>query len=1056
LNRIPVGGNNELRGDLLKVLQYDEFIRAIAISKKDTFAFLLGAGCSISSGIPSAQDCIWDWKGAIYKSNNTNTNDWIDNYKNPKVQNVIQTWLDNQGGYVPEGSKDEYSFYAKKCFPIEKNRSQYFQNISSNAKPSIGYRTIPILVKYGFLDSIWTTNFDDLVLNACFQEGLQGYEIALDSVARIHQKTQNKAELPIIKLHGDFKFGDLKNTEEELKKQDETFRQKLIEYIKDKHLIVFGYSGRDNSLMNTLEEAYSVPGGGMLFWCGYHENNNVVVDKLIDTANKHGRNAYYIPTNGFDTTILNLAKLILDDSTPLKQELKKLQQIQTSRDTKSYFELTTDQPNKVLKSNCFPISFPNEVFVFEAELGEKPWTTVKELTLTKKDVSAIPYQRKVWAFGTITSVKAAFGESINSDIVRKPLTDTRVYHQGISFLLLSTLCKIFSTLNNVESDFRDTLWSNNYQMILGHKVFNGIKLSLEKMQNIYYIVLNPKFVVTSENIDKSIIQQIGLKFYQKIWNSKFNEYVDSWRKMLFSSNKYEFPYNSGSGIFFSIDKAPLFTDVCDRNFSFSSKHNVPQRLLKFKGVQFREAELTFSTLHGNKYAYDTHPMRGLLQYKPYETGLDSFLDSTISLGIVAPDQDTEILSNFLSLQLQEIPKSNPKDAYVIDFKGFYDIYGLSLNIPLPNSCDWEKLPEPGCYTYKENVHAIKQTICEKISLLCSVGKQKVIVVYIPERWEAYTSYNDNGESFDLHDYIKAFCVEKRVTSQFIRERTIKDEGQQCQINWWLSLAYYVKSLRTPWILKNADRNTAFAGIGYSIDSKDNDQGHVILGCSHIYSSSGEGLKYKLSKISNEKINWRHKKPHLNYDDSYEFGKNVINLFYESMNELPKRVVVHKRTFFTDEEKQGIIDSLLDNYQIESVDLIEINYEDDIKYVSSKIKNGRTEIDGYSVSRGTCIQIDSNKALLWAHGVVPSVQNPKLHFYPGGRYIPKPLKIIKHFGNGTLEQIANEILGLTKMNWNSLNMYSQLPATISSSNDIARIGKLIENKQKIEYDYRYFI
>ena len=114
------------------------------------------------------------------------------------------------------------------------------------------------------------------------------------------------------------------------------------------------------------------------------------------------------------------------------------------------------------------------------------------------------------------------------------------------------------------------------------------------------------------------------------------------------------------------------------------------------------------------------------------------------------------------------------------------------------------------------------------------------------------------------------------------------------------------------------------------------------------------------------------------------------------------------------------------------------------------------LDGFSVSRGTCIQLDSKEALLWAHGVIPSVKNPKYNFYPGGRYIPKPLKIKKHHGSGSLEQIANEILGLTKMNWNSLNMYSQLPATLSSSNDIARIGKLIENKEKIEYDYRYFI
>lgn len=34
-----------------------------------------------------------------------------------------------------------------------------------------------------------------------------------------------------------------------------------------------------------------------------------------------------------------------------------------------------------------------------------------------------------------------------------------------------------------------------------------------------------------------------------------------------------------------------------------------------------------------------------------------------------------------------------------------------------------------------------------------------------------------------------------------------------------------------------------------------------------------------------------------------------------MNELPKRVVIHKRTFYTDEEKQGIIDSISDNKKL---------------------------------------------------------------------------------------------------------------------------------------------
>ncbi|GGX22931.1 SIR2 family protein [Aquimarina muelleri] len=1037
-------------------LEFDEFLRSVSISKNNTYSLLLGAGSSISSGIPSANDCIWDWKGTIYKSNNPSTDDWIDNFKNPKVQSTIQSWLDNQGNYVENGCNEEYSFYAKKCFPIDKNRSQYFQKICSNIKPAIGYRTIPLLVKHGILDSVWTTNFDDLLMNSCVLGGIQGLEISLGTVDRINQRTQSRNELPIIKLHGDFKYGDLKNTDEELKEQDKTFREKLIEYVKDKHLIVLGYSGRDLSLMNTLKEAYSQSGAGMLFWCGYQNNTNPEVSKLIDHVNKNNRQAFYIPTDGFDTTMLNITKLVVDSEKKLKDELNSVQQSKNENDSFTPFNLKPERINKVLKSNCFPLEFPDEVFVFDALLNEKPWEAVNNIALKRNDISAIPYQNKIWAFGTLETIKTAFKSVISSDIVRKPLTDTRIYHSGINSLMLSAICKVLSASKGFKTNYRNKIWSSQYQKIANQKVYNAIKLSLEKIKGKFYLVLNPSFVLENEEVSKDIIQQVGITFYHKIWNSEFNDYVKNWSLVLITETKYDFPLNSASGFNFKIGKIPLFTNICDLNNNYTNTHNVPSKHISLKGVQFKESSLLFSTKHGGKHTSDIHPMRGLIENKPFETNLNTFLNSTIQLGIISPEEDSVALFNFLSKQNQEIQKYSEKDNYIIDFKGFYKTYGLSLNIPEPTSSNWEIVSEPKSHILKENIHEIKRNICDKITKITASGNQKIIVIYIPKRWDSFTSYHENGESYDLHDYVKAFCVEKRVTSQFIREKTIKDVKQSCQINWWLSLSYFVKSLRTPWILSNTDKKTAFAGIGYSIDSKKEDKGHIILGCSHIYSSSGEGLKYKLSKISNDKIQWRHKKPHLGYDDAYEFGKNVINLFYESMNEIPKRVVIHKRTFFTDDEKQGILDSLYDNIKIELVDLVEINLEDDIKYVSSKIKNGKTEIDGYSVSRGTCIQLNASEALLWAHGVVPSVKNPKLNFYPGGRYIPKPLKIIKHYGTGSLEQIANEILGLTKMNWNSLNMYSQLPATISSSNDIARIGKLIENKEKIEYDYRYFI
>lgn len=946
---------------MINKLQFDEFQRAIGISKNDTFSLLLGAGCSINSDIPSAEDCIWEWKRDIYKTNNSSSFGWIDNYKNPKTQEIIQNWLNNQGIYPERGCKEEYSFYAYKCYPIDEHRRQYFQKICSGKKPSIGYKLIPLLARKGMLDSVWTTNLDDLVVTACIGNGIQAIEITLDSVQRLNNRPQNRHELPVIKLHGDFKYGDLKNTEEELLNQDKTFRERLIEYVQDKHLIVLGYSGRDTSLMDTLKEAYSKQGGGILYWCGYGDNINSDIAELIQIATKNGRRAFYIPTDGFDSTLRKITQIVVEDDNNLKKELLELHQTSNINDTITPFDLKCERVNKLLKSN-------------------------------------------------------------------------------------------------LKTDYKGKIWTeNNSKSISGHIVYNAVLLSFDRISGEYYLSLNPDFVLANPNIEKSSIQTIGLFFFQKLWNQQFNEYINYWREILLKkNNEYEFPINSGTGFKFKIKNIPVFTNICDLNNPRINNHNVSSHHLLLQGVQFKEIPLLFSTNNGNRTATDTHPMRGLLINKPYETGVNDFLEKSITLGIISPSQDALRFYQFLENQNSKIKKHNDKDNYIIDYEGFFAIYGVSLSFPTPNDNEWERINEPLIMGIKETAQQIKQLICDSIVKISSTTRRKIIVIYIPQRWEPYTSYQLDGESFDLHDYVKAFCAEKGIMSQLIREKTINDTIQKCQIHWWLSLSFFVKSFRTPWILANTNNTTAFAGLGYSVENKKDINGHIVLGCSHIYSSNGEGLKYKLAKISNDKIQWRHKKPHLCYDDAYEFGKSIVNLFYESMNELPKRVVIHKRTFYTDEEKQGIIDSISDNKKIESIDLIEINFENNIKYASSKIHDGKVDIDGFSVSRGTCIQLSSKEALLWAHGVIPSVINPNWNFYPGGRYIPKPLRIIKHYGTGSLEQIANEILGLTKMNWNSLNMYSQLPATISSSNDIARIGKLIGANSMHEYDYRYFI
>jgi hypothetical protein len=258
-------------------------------------------------------------------------------------------------------------------------------------------------------------------------------------------------------------------------------------------------------------------------------------------------------------------------------------------------------------------------------------------------------------------------------------------------------------------------------------------------------------------------------------------------------------------------------------------------------------------------------------------------------------------------------------------------------------------------------------------------------------------------------------------------------------------------MRTPWVLDSLAPGTAFVGLGFSIDRKAMAGQHVVVGCSHIYSEKGEGLQFRLGKIDNPII--RRGNPFMTMEDARRVGDGIRQLFHEAMLRLPDRVVIHKRTPFGYEERQGLVQGLAG---IKTIDMIEITIEDSIRYVASVLNSqGDLQQDTFPVRRGTAVLLDRTTALLWAHGVTTAV-NPRMKYYQGKRRIPAPLLLRRHLGATPLEDICGEILGLSKMDWNTFDMYAKLPATIHSSNEIARIGSLLERFGRRSYDYRLFM
>lgn len=111
---------------------------------------------------------------------------------------------------------------------------------------------------------------------------------------------------------------------------------------------------------------------------------------------------------------------------------------------------------------------------------------------------------------------------------------------------------------------------------------------------------------------------------------------------------------------------------------------------------------------------------------------------------------------------------------------------------------------------------------------------------------------------------------------------------------------------------------------------------------------------------------------------------------------------------------------------------------------------------YPVHRGTMIPLSGTAALVWVAGNAPSVAQRGDSYYQGGKSIPSPLLMTRHMGRGPLDLIANEILALTKMDWNNDALYDPVPVTIRYSQRLARTIANVPTLARRVYPYRMFM
>lgn len=161
----------------------------------------------------------------------------------------------------------------------------------------------------GKVKNVWTTNFDSLLEHAIHTLYPLSSILIFSEANKNSIDTFNPAFPVIGKLHGDYRYDWLRNTEQELQQLEARIISCVSNQLQNKQLIVIGYSGNDESIMSLLESNIDNPAflSKGLIWAirkdGYVSQR---VLNLIERTKSDGKPADFVEIDSFDSLMYSI------------------------------------------------------------------------------------------------------------------------------------------------------------------------------------------------------------------------------------------------------------------------------------------------------------------------------------------------------------------------------------------------------------------------------------------------------------------------------------------------------------------------------------------------------------------------------------------------------------------------------------------------------------------------------------------------------------------------------------------------------------------------------
>lgn len=284
---------------------------------------------------------------------------------------------------------------------------------------------------------------------------------------------------------------------------------------------------------------------------------------------------------------------------------------------------------------------------------------------------------------------------------------------------------------------------------------------------------------------------------------------------------------------------------------------------------------------------------------------------------------------------------------------------------------------------------------------------------------------------DFHRRIKADFLNIAPT-QLIRETTLapgaflnkagyptRKTQDRATVAWNLATGLYYKTQpRPPWRLSTTRPGVCYLGMVYK--SLPNDpEGHACC-AAQMFLNEGDGVVFRGANGPWKTGDYEY---HLKRSAAEDLLKLVLDSYFDTHGVAPKELFIHGQTYFNDEEWNAFAKAAPKGTNVVGVR---------IRSTSGEMKLFR---DGdYPVLRGTALLLDAQTAYIWTTGYVP-----QLDTYIGPE-TPNPLHItVTRFKDAkpNIRDVLSDIMGLTKINYNSCNFNDGLPVTV-------RFAKMVGN------------